>query len=151
MRRAARLAPVLLAGLAACAPTYSTHGFTPQLHQLDQIEAGVDTRASVLEKLGQPSASGSFDADSWYYVASRMEKFAFYRPRVVERTVVAVQFDETGAVADVTRYGLEDGRIIDLETATTPTFGRELTVVQQMFGNFGRLDSATLLGEQRGR
>jgi outer membrane protein assembly factor BamE (lipoprotein component of BamABCDE complex) len=151
MRRAVRLTPVMFAALAACAPTYSTHGFTPQLHELEQIEAGVDTRGSVLDKLGQPSATGSFDADNWYYVASRMEKFTFYRPRVVERTVVAVQFDEAGTVADVRRYALEDGRIIDLETDTTPTFGRELTFVQQMFGNFGRLDSSSLLGEQRGR
>jgi outer membrane protein assembly factor BamE (lipoprotein component of BamABCDE complex) len=144
------LAVAVALSLGACAPTYTTHGFTPQLAELDEIAAGVDTRGSVLRKLGQPSAPGAFDADSWYYVASKVERLAFYRPQVVERTVVAVSFDEAGLVREVNRYGLEDGRVVDLATDTTPTFGRELTVVQQMFGNFGRFDTATLTGQPGG-
>ena len=143
-------APTLLLiaalGAAGCAPTYTQHGFAPQLAELQSIEAGVDTRGSVLRKLGRPSTSGSFDADDWYYVASTVERFAFYAPEVVDRTVVAVSFDETGLVTSVNRYGLEDGRVIDLVTRTTPTYGRQLTVLQQLFGNIGNMNPGQLLG-----
>jgi outer membrane protein assembly factor BamE (lipoprotein component of BamABCDE complex) len=149
MRRAAPTL-VLIAALAGCAPTYTQHGFAPQLAELGTIEAGVDTRGSVLRKLGRPSTTGSFDADAWYYVASTMERFAFYAPKVVDRTVVAVSFDEAGMVTAVNRYGLEDGRIIDLVTRTTPTYGRELTVVQQLFGNIGAGNPGELLGGRTG-
>jgi outer membrane protein assembly factor BamE (lipoprotein component of BamABCDE complex) len=144
-----RVAPVLfvMAALGGCAATYTTHGFAPQADELNSIEAGVDTRGSVLRKLGRPSSSGSFDADAWYYVASTFEHFAFYAPKVVDRTVVAVRFDETGLVSQVNRYGLEDGRVIDLATRTTPTFGRELTVLQQLFGNIGNFDPGQLINE----
>jgi hypothetical protein len=47
----------------------------------------------------------------------------------------------------VNRYGLEDGRVIDLATRTTPTFGRELTVLQQLFGNIGNFDPGQLINE----
>ncbi len=149
MRRVpSRAVPPLLAAalaLSACAPTYTTHGFTPQIETLETVAAGVDTRSSVLSKLGRPSASGAFEATNWYYVASRMEQRMFYAPRVVERTVVAIRFDEAGLVEQVDRFGLEDGRVINLRTETTPTYGRELTILQQLFGNIGRLDAGQLL------
>ena len=50
------------------------------------------------------------------------------QPEVIDRRVVAILFDDQDFVRSVNTYGLEDGRIIDLETNTTPTFGRELTI-----------------------
>jgi outer membrane protein assembly factor BamE (lipoprotein component of BamABCDE complex) len=140
--RPSALAPILLAaGLGGCAPTYVNHGFMPQIADLETVEPGTDTRGSVLRKLGQPSTLASFDQDTWFYIASRSEKFAFYAPQVVERTVVAVRFDETGLVSDVARYGLEDGEVVALIPDTTPTYGRELTFLQQVFGNIGNVDA----------
>ena len=134
-------AMALTFGLAGCEETYTNHGFTPQIADLETISAGEDTRGSVLRKLGRPSSISSFDSDSWFYEASRIERYAFYEPKVVERTVVTVNFDEQGLVERVGRYGVEDGEIIDLVTRTTPTYGRELTVLQQIFGNLGRFNA----------
>jgi len=50
-------------------------------------------------------------------------------------------------VTQVNRYGLEDGKVVDLVTATTPTYGRELTVLQQLFGNVGRISADQALGQ----
>lgn len=147
MKPAPRLAaPVVLAlGLSACAPTYAVHGFAPSETDLARVEAGLDDRASTLRKLGQPSTIGAIDGGEWYYVQSRVKNFAFYAPQVVEREVVAVLFDEAGQVESVRRFGMEQGKIIDLETRITPTYGRELTVIQQIFGNFGQISTEQLL------
>lgn len=147
-RRASAACLLFAAAAAGCAPTVTNHGFAPQVAELQQIEAGVDTRGSVQRRLGRPSAYSAYDSDVWYFVASRIESFAFYRPRVVDRTVVAVRFDESGLVTEVNRYGLEDGRIVDLVTNTTPTYGRELSVLQQIFGNVGKFDAGQILGGQ---
>lgn len=133
----------------ACAPTYTTHGFTPQLEDLETISAGSDTRGSVLRKLGRPSSLATFDENTWFYVASKMENFAFYEPEVVERTVVMVRFDAAGLVTDVARFGLQDGKVIDLATATTPTYGRELTFLQQIFGNLGNVEAEQIVNPGR--
>ena len=42
---------------------------------------------------------------------------------------------------------IEDGRIINLQTRTTPTHGRELTILQQLLGNLGKLTGEQLLAE----
>lgn len=137
------LAAASALALSACEATYTNHGFAPQIAQLEQISSS-DTRGSVLRSLGQPSASGTFDGESWYYMASRVENYAFYAPKIVDRKVVAIRFDDAGRVTNVARYGVEDGKIIDLITRTTPTYGREITILQQLFGNIGRVGADQL-------
>ena len=124
--------------LSACEATYTNHGFAPQIAQLEQLSSS-DTRGSVLRQLGQPSATGTFNSENWYYQASRVENYAFYAPKIVDRKVVAIRFDQAGRVANVARYGIEEGQITDLITRTTPTYGREITLLQQLFGNIGRV------------
>lgn len=127
----------ILGVLASCAPVINNHGYAPVPEELETITEGRDTRGSVRRKIGRPGGTGIFTDEGWYYVSSKVEHFTFYAPEVIDRKVVAILFDERDFVRAVNTYGLEDGRIIDLETNTTPTFGRELTILEQAFGNIG--------------
>lgn len=135
----AGLGLVLISAVAACEPTLTSHGYYPTQEAIERIQVGLDTRADVQAKLGRPSASGTFSESGWYYVSTQIEHFAYYEPEVVDRKVLAIQFDETDTVRDVRSYGLEDGRIVDLETRTTPTHGRELTILEQLIGNLSNI------------
>lgn len=128
---------VILAAAAGCSPIVRSHGYAPQPEALATVVPGVDSRASVAEKIGRPGLSGVFSDEGWYYVASTIETMTYHEPEVVSRRVVAVTFDANDVVASVNEYGLEDGKIIDLATRTTPTYGRELTIIQQIIGNLG--------------
>jgi outer membrane protein assembly factor BamE (lipoprotein component of BamABCDE complex) len=140
--KAGALALTLAAG--GCSPIVSTHGYTPNDEQLAQIETGLDSAQTVSRKIGRPSTGGVVRNDAWYYVSSRFETVAYNAPELTERRVVAVRFGNDGLVSDIERYGLEDGRVVNLVTRTTPTFGRELTVVQQIFGNVGNIGANTV-------
>ncbi|MEL6218330.1 MAG: outer membrane protein assembly factor BamE [Pseudomonadota bacterium] len=148
IQRLARTASVLAlsAALVACAPVIRTHGYVPVPEKLAQIEVGVDTRGSVQRKIGRPSNTAVFDEDSWFYVSTVIEHFAYYEPEVIDRTVVSVTFDDRDVVASLNSYGLEDGRIIDLASRTTPTYGRELTILEQIFSNLGNVTGDDVLG-----
>lgn len=137
--RAAGVAALVLIAAAACTPIVKTHGYAPRAAELESVQVGVDTRDTVRQKLGRPSTTGAFNDDEWYYISIRTETVAFYEPEVVEQRVVTISFDAAGQVNDVARYGLEDGKVINLVTRTTPTSGRRLTVLQQVFQNIGRL------------
>lgn len=128
--------------LVGCSPVTRTHGYVPRADELETIQVGKDTRGSVQRKLGRPSTIGSFDEDKWYYISRKTKQYAFFTPTNVDQKVVSVSFNQDGLVTDVNQYGLEDGKVIDLVTRTTPTFGRELTVLQQMFGNIGRFNAS---------
>jgi len=138
--RAARLvsAGLLACVVAACAPTVTQRGYVPNEDLLAEIRPGVDNKDSVLSTFGTPSTVSTVDADAWYYISSIHEQLMFYREEAVDREIVAVYFDADENVEELGYYGLEDGMIINFIDRETPTRGKELTFIQQMFGNLGR-------------
>ncbi|QBF31586.1 outer membrane protein assembly factor BamE [Thalassococcus sp. S3] len=132
------IAAVALCGLAACSATYRNHGYVPSEADLSEIVVGVDTRDTVSETVGPPSSSGVLDTSGYYYVASRVRSFAFREPRVVERELVAISFDNSGVVQNIERFGLEDGRVIPLTRRVTSSSVSDNTFLRQLLGNLGR-------------
>ena len=135
---------LLAASLAACAPQVRVHGYVPSQADVSRITPGVDDRLAVEEALGRPSSSGLLGDSTWYYVQSTTEQVTYNAPRVVDRTVLAVAFDANGIVSGIDRYGIEDGRVINLATRITETGGRRLGVLEQLFGNLLNIDAEAL-------
>ena len=80
-----------------------------------------------------------FGDEIWIYMSSTRERFAFYRPKVVDRTIVAIRFGEDDIVEEVLEYDETQGRVIQYASRETPTRGRELGLLEQIFGNVGRV------------
>ena len=53
-----------------------------------------------------------------------------------------------GTVAEVTEYDVSDSRQVNYVARTTPTRGRELTLLEQVLGNVGRLPTDQLGGQE---
>lgn len=133
---------VTLLGVAACSPVSARRGYIPDAQTVSEIEIGLDDNESVRRLLGSPTSVATFPTGekglAWYYVSTLTEQIAFFEPDVVERSIVAVYFDEKFTVTDIRRYGLEDARIVDYVSRETPTSGKELSLLAQLFGNIGR-------------
>ena len=138
--------------LGACNPVLRTHGYVPTKDKPQEVSAETDTKASVLARLGNPSVQGTFDedmqTDTWYYMTSVRQRFAYLRPLIEERTITAITFNEDGQVTKVAEYGLEDGQYVNYVDRKTPTRGRELSVLEQIFGTIGRLPTDRIAGSQ---
>jgi outer membrane protein assembly factor BamE (lipoprotein component of BamABCDE complex) len=144
MLRPATAAALLAATLAsaACAPTVSKHGFTAINATPQEVKPGEDTKSTVLERLGSPSAVSTFDPNTWFYVSQSVQRLAFYRPRVTKRDIVAVGFGPDEKVTTLNTYTLADGKVIAFNGRETPTRGRELTILEQLLGTVGRAAGA---------
>ena len=70
-------------------------------------------------------------------MSSTREQFAFYRPKTSERTVTAIKFGDDDSVQEVGLFNVEDGQTIRYASAETPTRGRELGLLEQIFGTIG--------------
>ena len=147
LRSSAILALAFGLALGACAPTTQVHGYMPSPADVSRIRPGVDTTATVEEILGLPSSTGLLRDTAWFYVESTFENYTYHRPRVIDRTVLVVNFNQTGTVTDVAKFGVEQGRIVELTARTTDTGGRQLGVVEQLFGNLLKLDAGSF-GDQ---
>ncbi|WP_189494842.1 outer membrane protein assembly factor BamE [Algimonas arctica] len=134
-----------------CNPILRTHGYVPtQDAKPQEINPSTDTKASVLASLGSPSVEGTFDEDveqdTWYYINQVRERYAYLRPQVQEQTITAISFNADGQVTKVAEYGIEDRRVVNYENRETPTRGRELSVLEQVFGTIGRIPTDRIGG-----
>lgn len=132
------LVGTLVFGLGACQKALRVHGNMPDPEVIAEIRPGVDDRSVVVDKLGSPSTVSTFLDDKWYYIGQKTEQFAFLQPDLLERSVLVISFEPNGLVDDTILYTLEDGQVIAPIDRITPTEGRELTILQQLFGNIGR-------------
>ena len=105
------------------------------------IRPGVDNKDSVESRLGSPSTIANFDKTTWYYISAEERNFMFHKPEITKEDVLAVKFDTDGLVSSIDHYDLKDGKDVAFVGRETPTKGKELTFLQQMFGNFGRISA----------
>jgi len=129
---------------SACTPVVRRHGYVAEQTPLSAIQPDVDTKSSVLENFGNPSTTGVFEKETWYYITNVRQQLGYLQPEASARSVVAVRFDDAGLVSEVETYDLSDSRQVRMVGRTTPTRGRELTILEQLLGNVGRLPADQL-------
>lgn len=134
--------------ITACNPTLRTHGYRYTDGEVPEILVGQDTEATLLATLGSPSVRGTFEENTWYYITDTREYLSYLRPNTLARRVIAVTFDENGTVANVEEFDAGDARRVDYVSRTTPTRGRELTIIEQVLGNVGRLPTDQISGQE---
>ncbi len=132
--------------LSACQNDVRVHGNLPDPEVMSEIKAGAHSREDVARMLGSPSTVSTFEDNVWYYIGQKSEQFAFFKPNILERKVLVISFDDSGRVDQTKAYTLADSQDIDPVGRITPTEGRDLTLLQQLFGNIGRFSSQSLEG-----
>ena len=144
--RFAKLAVVwgLVVAISACTPTFRNHGYVPPEEDVANLVVGVDTRATVDDVVGAPSASGLLGDGDYYYVRSRVREFGFYRPQEIERRVLAISFDQNETIANIETFSLADGNIVPLTRRVTDSSVISNGFLRQLLGNFGNLDPSTI-------
>jgi outer membrane protein assembly factor BamE (lipoprotein component of BamABCDE complex) len=131
---------VVLIGLtlSSCTPIVAKRGHAIDDDQYAAIRVGESTREDVAKILGTPTQMSTFDDKTWYYISRRTEQEAFFDPDLKEQKIITVEFTPEGKVASLTKTGAEQARVINPSTDQTPTYGKEITVIQQLLGNLGK-------------
>lgn len=140
------IATLAVVAAASCTSTFRNHGYVPTEEELSEIVVGVDTRASVEDVIGTPSSAGVLDEGSIYYVRSRVRNFAYQRPQIIDRQVLAISFDTGGVVSNIERFTLEDGRVIVLDRRVTESSVVDRVFLRQLLNNLGNLGGLGDLG-----
>ncbi len=108
------------------------HGAVVTQDQVDLVPVG-SSREQVLLSLGTPSTTGTFDNEVFYYISqNKTRKYAFQKGKITSQKVFAVYFDEDAQVGRLANYGLQDGKVFDFISRTTPTGGKDRTFLGQL-------------------
>lgn len=130
---------VLALGLALSGCGFTENfqrGYVLQEGALEQIPMGA-TQEQVLIVLGTPSTVATVSGEVFYYISQRTQRTAFLPQKETDRRVVAVYFDKGRRVQRLANYGMQDGKIFDFVSRTTPTTGQELSYLTYVFKIWG--------------
>lgn len=109
-------------------------GYVVSDADLAQVSVGTSAE-KVLSTLGTPSTTSTVGGDSWYYISQTAErKLAFMAPKVIDQRVLAVYFGPGKKVTRVANYGMQDGKVFDFISRTTPTGGAEPNFLRNLMG-----------------
>jgi outer membrane protein assembly factor BamE (lipoprotein component of BamABCDE complex) len=115
------------------------HGYVVPPAALQQVPVG-SSKDQVLIALGTPSTQANYGNDVFYYISqTRTRAAAFLPERVVEQRVIAVYFNGSARVSKIADYGLQDGKVFDFVSRTTPTAAVDQTFIQQLFSAVTKL------------
>ena len=142
----ARIAPFVAAAafalvLAGCSAgggmiTQRTQGYEISDAALKQIRPG-QSQDLVTLVLGSPQTTNAFgDQSAFYYVETKIAQTSFGLDMVKSRRVLAIYFDKNKKVSDKAVYTLADGKVINMESRRTPSFGEDRTFVDQILQSF---------------
>ena len=137
--RAVALSVAAAALVAGCSPTSTlnprqvyTQGYVADPRAIELVPVG-SSREQVLLALGTPSTTATFDAEVFYYISQlRVRPVAFMNAKLVDQRVLAVYFGEDGRVNNIAHYGMQDGKVFDFISRTTPTGGKDQTFIGQL-------------------
>lgn len=135
--------------LAACSPTVEHRGYIAKPGAFNQIGRGM-SKLEVEGILGSPSttASVNYQGDSYYYITSITESRAFLTPAETSREVIAIRFDQDERVQSFAQYGLQDGRVIDVNTRKTAVIGEDTGILRQLLRGAGSAKTGPMLGNR---
>lgn len=115
-----------------------TRGYLLDQHALDQVKVGASAE-QVLVLLGTPSTTSTIGGGAWYYISQKVDRAMAFSPNeVTDQRVLAVYFTSQKKVERIANYGLQDGKVFDFISRTTPTGGAEQGFVKNLFRSFLR-------------
>jgi outer membrane protein assembly factor BamE (lipoprotein component of BamABCDE complex) len=128
-------AAVLGTTLAACMGMGEEfqRGYLLDERAVNQVRKGMSAE-QVLQTLGTPSTVSTVGNKNWYYISQTSRRtMQFMNEQVVDQRVTAVYFDKGLRVERVALYGIQDGKVFDFISRTTPAGGEEQSFIGQIF------------------
>ena len=105
-----------------------------------KLNIGKSTKSQIKKILGEPLMIDNQLGETWIYFSQKIEKFAFFEPKLSSRKVILLTFKKS-ILINKEIFSQRDSKIIEISTRKVISGGRKLTVLQQIFGNIGNFSS----------
>jgi outer membrane protein assembly factor BamE (lipoprotein component of BamABCDE complex) len=134
---AAALLGAALSGCTTFGGEEFQRGYILDEQAVAAVKPGMNAE-QVLQTLGTPSTVSTVGNRNWYYISQTSRRpVQFMGETVTDQRVTAVYFTPNLRVERVALYGIQDGKVFDFISRTTPSGGDEASFVGQIFRGLG--------------
>ena len=122
---------------SACAERITSHGQVIKTKNVEQIVKGQHKKEDVQYLLGSPSATSTFNTNTWYYLSEKKVSKPLTEDKIEERRIITVVFDDKDVVKSLEDVSTTEIPKVSLNERVTPTYGQSLGILDQMIENIG--------------
>jgi outer membrane protein assembly factor BamE (lipoprotein component of BamABCDE complex) len=137
-----RLAVILsLIFLTSCIIQNEKRGYSFELSDYQLAKEGVSNQEMVVKTMGSPTfiSEGSDSKELWVYFSEDVRKLLFFKPKILDRKIMTISFDETGIVRKINNYDLNDENSLKFVSEFTEVPSNKKSFWSQLFGNIGQV------------
>ena len=131
---------ILCFSVTGCSKLVEQNGVPINYEMFQDLIIGSSTKNQVKKNLGEPLMIDNHNEETWIYFSQKIEKIAFFAPKLTDRTVMLLKF-KNNRLINKESFTQQDSKIIDISTKKVISGGRKLTILQQIFGNIGNFSS----------
>jgi len=132
---------VVCLGAASCISRLEKHGYMFDLADHDLLQEGVTSKERVLKIMGSPTLISDLNQDeAWIYYFENVKHLLFFYPKIEERTILVLRFDNAGVVRELKSLNLEDQNSeVDFAKNYTAVDSHEVGFFKSIFSNVGQI------------
>jgi outer membrane protein assembly factor BamE (lipoprotein component of BamABCDE complex) len=132
---------VMISPLTSCVSRLEKHGYMFDMSDYQMVQDGVTSKERVSKLMGSPTLVASFDDDEvWIYYAEDVNHFLFFKPKIVERKILALRFNKSDVVSELRNIGLaNEFREMNFATNHTEVDDHQRGLFKSFFGNIGQI------------
>lgn len=132
---------LIILSLSSCFERINKHGYVFERSNFKFLKEGVTSKKEVLSIIGSPSIKQDINFDnSWIYFGQDIESFLFFKPKVIDRKIIIIDFDNENIIKDMRYVKLSDGKNFRPYNRYTSVKGhKEPGLIADLFGNIGQV------------
>jgi outer membrane protein assembly factor BamE (lipoprotein component of BamABCDE complex) len=105
------------------------------------VQDGVTSKERLLKLMGSPTLVASFDDDEvWIYYEEDVNHFLFFKPKIIERKILALRFNKSDIVSELRNIGLANElQGMNFAANHTEVDDHQRGLFKSFFGNIGQI------------
>jgi len=129
-----------LSALTSCLSRVDKHGYMFDLADHHLLQSGITTKDRVLNIMGSPTVIADLnDDETWIYYAEDVKQMLFFKPDVVTRNIIAIKFDNSQTIKELTNHDISQESKLDFASNYTKVNSVKHGFFKSLFSNIGQV------------
>ncbi|MBM5782716.1 MAG: outer membrane protein assembly factor BamE [Pelagibacterales bacterium] len=131
----------IIMSLTSCINNYEKRGYAFELADDHLLQEGVTSKENVIKIMGSPTIISDLSSDeSWIYYSEEVKKVLFFLPKVVERKVLVIKFDDLDSIRTIEKFDLSNGESkMKFVEQYTEVKSHNVGFFKSLFSNIGQI------------
>ncbi len=123
--------------LTSCLSRIENKGYSFDLTEY-KVKNGLSSKGEILKNMGSPTFISYIDDEIfWIYFEEKIKKILFFKPKILNRHILLIKFDNNNIVSRLNQYSLDSQKNIIFNKSRTILDSNNKSSLLEMFYNLG--------------